>query len=210
MMSLRAAQEDVLSSAPASFTFSNPPTIGWWRASLGVSLAAVVFLDHFQSVLGASASAKDGHYWEGDWASRWQAKAGISLKQWDNVKSHLGASGSQMLSFSVHAFGGAKGTWIRPTDRFLAIFGTRLETYDATMRSVETKLRSVGGAGNGVTEAAANSGSAGELSAMAEWTARAVTRRKRDAEQRDRGLALHRAATATATSTANQIPVLGI
>jgi len=192
MTSFQEAQAELLSSAPACFSIG-PPSVAWWRASLGMNLAAGVFLDHFQSVLGASASAKGGDYWEGNRASHWQANAGISPKQWDSVKSDLGAGGSDMLSFSVHAFGGTKGTWIRPSERFLAVFGTSLKTYDTTMRSLETKIHSDGGAVNGPTPAAVNPASQGELSAMAVWTARAVTRRKRETDQREKGLRLHRA-----------------
>jgi hypothetical protein len=88
-----AAQKAILSSAPAVFGFSNPPSIRWWRAKFSLNLAAAVFLDHYQSVLGASASAKDAAYGEANWACHWQANAGISPKQWEGVRNELGVNG---------------------------------------------------------------------------------------------------------------------
>jgi hypothetical protein len=124
------AQAKLLSSMPDYFTFNKPPPLGWWRAKFEFGLAAVAFIHHFQSILGAQTFGNNQGYAEMDFTARWQAMAGISEKQWNGARHDLGPTGADLMTFRGGSYSGGKGMHIRPTNRLLSIFGLSLATYD--------------------------------------------------------------------------------
>ena len=183
MTSFKAAQDEILSSAPPYFTFTNPPSMGWWKAKFDLGLAAVAFVHHYQSILGTRWYTPDEAYWELGLTAYWQAIVGITPKQWDGVKADLGTSGAQLLTFKIATFSLRKGTWIRPTDQLLAVFGMNLNTYDVVAgldRRIGWRLRKVWGRDAG--RAAARPVSEEELEALALWASSGALARLVNAE----------------------------
>lgn len=173
MTLFKAAQDLLLSSAPAHSTFDKPPPLGWWKAQFGFGLAAAVFVHHYQSILGNRSFESDQVYWQVDFTARWQAVTGITPKQWDGVKNELGASGANLITFKVGGYKGTKGTWIRPSDQLLAVFGLTLNTYDLVAgldERITWKLTKA--KGRDAVLAAARPISEEELGALASWTSR--------------------------------------
>jgi hypothetical protein len=204
MTSFEAAQDDILTSAPEVFTFSNPPSIGWWRAKFSLDLAAAAFVYFYQSILGKKAYPHDGTFWQADFASRWQAAAGITPKQWNGAKAELSAVGTPLLSFSIHAVKGRKGVWIRPSDQLLAAFGIALQTYDAVC-SANSKIsrqldpfRGVLSQFKGVTIPVDQPLTHEELDAVAVWTARGGLARLGNAEHLGKQLDAYNASKSAA------------
>jgi hypothetical protein len=169
-----AAQAVMLSAAPPTFTLSNPPSIGWWKAKFDLGLAAAAFIHHFQSILGTKMVGQSGAYWQSDFTARWQALSGITPKQWARVKTQLdGASGVQLVTTVIGKYAGAKGTWIRPSDSLLAIFGMTLSTYDVVAALDErTSWRLSKAKGPNAVLAAAQPVSEAEFDALQLWTMR--------------------------------------
>jgi hypothetical protein len=179
-ITFEAAKEEVLSAAPPRFTFSNPPSIGWWRAKLDVGLPAVAFIHHYQPIMGANAMYRVGAFGQTEVAARWQAAAGITSKQWQGVKAELGTGGTQMLSFCIHVINSRKCTWIRPSDQLLAVFGITLKTYDAVSGLDLLISRQAGWEKESSTPFRPLSQD--EADALALWTSRGGLARLRNAE----------------------------
>jgi hypothetical protein len=194
MTSINAAQAELLSSAPATFSFSNPPAIGWWKAKFNLDLPAAVFLYHYQSTLGTKASARDGTHWEVGFASDWQAAAGITPKQWEGVRVDLGASGTQLLSFSVRVFKAKRGTWIRPSEQLLGVFGVTLQIYDA-VAGLDWEISRQLSPSRGPAAAPPKPLTHEELDALALWAARGGLARMRNAEHLGKHLEVHNSAS---------------
>jgi hypothetical protein len=57
MKLFKEAQDQLLASAPAHFTFDQPPLLGW-RAKFGFSLPAAVFVHYYQMILGRVVATK--------------------------------------------------------------------------------------------------------------------------------------------------------
>lgn len=197
MTLFKVAQDSLLSSAPAHFTFDKPPPLGWWKAKFGFGLAAVAFVHHYQSILGNRAFRSGQVYWQMNLTADWQAAAGLTPKQWDRVKSDLGASGMNVVTFKVGGYAGGKGTWIRPSDQLLAVFGMTLNTYDLVAgldERVGWKLTNA--KGHEAAIAAARPVSDEELGALNLWVSRRRFR-LRNAERLGRLLEAHHSPTAT-------------
>jgi hypothetical protein len=127
------AEQSQMFPCPASdrFSLNDPPSIGWWQANLGLNLASTVFIFHYQSVVGTKSFTDDrGLSWQSNYVPVWQAASGISPKQWDGAKRELGGSEAPLLLFQTAGLAGIKAAKIRPTERFLAIFGLTLAAYD--------------------------------------------------------------------------------
>jgi hypothetical protein len=192
MTLFKAAQDSLLSSTPAHFTFDKPPPLGWWKAKFGFGLAAVAFVHHYQSILGNRAFGSGQAYWQVDLTARWQAAAGVTPKQWHGVKSDLGASGAHLVRFKVGAYGGTKGTWIRPSDQLLAVFGMVLNTYDLVVGlDYRIGLKLTEAKGEAAAAAAARPASEEELGALGLWTSRGGLARLRNPEYLGQLLAAH-------------------
>jgi hypothetical protein len=192
-ITFEAAKEEVLSAAPPSFTFSNPPSIGWWRARFGLHLPTAVFAHHYQSILGAKTYlSQDDVHWNTDLAVGWQAGAGITARQWPSVQSELGDNGNGLLCFSVGPFKGTKATRVRPTGQFLAIFGMTLATFDLVHHlDSRTLWRLQGVKGGKAAAAAAKPVSPEELGALTVWAVRGGLPRLRCVSELEQLLRIH-------------------
>jgi hypothetical protein len=198
MTSFEAAQDEIFSAVP-KFTFGNPPSIGWWRAKLSLSLPAAAFVYFYESIVGKNARSHDGFFWQADFASRWQAAAGITPKQWNGAKAELSAVGTPLLSFSIHAVKGRKGVWIRPSDQLLAVFGISLKIYDGVCNAdhkisrQRDPFRGALSQFKVVTVPADQPLTHEELDAVAVWTARGGLARLGNAEHLEKQLETYNA-----------------
>jgi hypothetical protein len=116
------------------FTFDDPPMTDRWRAEFHVSPAGAAFLHHFQLMLGMNTVARGDEHWEVGSARWWQDGSGVSVRQWKSVMTELGDTGAGLLSFVVTPGRSTKSVFIRPTYRFLDVFGLCPSTYDAVAR----------------------------------------------------------------------------
>jgi hypothetical protein len=185
-------QSEILASAPEHFALSDPPSIAWWKAKLGLNLASVAFLHHYQSNLGLRVFRHDGVFWAAKRSFYWQADSGITPRQWEGVKDELGDAGTKLLTFCVGQLGDTKGVFIRPSDRFLAVFGISLSTYDAvSFLDYRTGLKLTGARGAQAAAAAAKPVSEEELDALTLWDSRGGLGRLWHAEHLAKLLAAH-------------------
>jgi hypothetical protein len=178
-IAFKAAQSEILASAPAHFTLNHLPPIGWWRAKYELGLAAVALLHHFQSVLGTSPTFVEGLNWQTGSAAHWQAASGITPKQWEGAKTELGPDRTHLLSFIVRKFSQASNVCIRPSEELLGIFGMKLKTYDST---ADLDRRVCSQPNNLKAPAAGVPISEEELDALALWASRGGLPRLRAAK----------------------------
>jgi hypothetical protein len=199
---LKAAQSSILSLAPESFSFADPPSLGWWRAKFGLPLAAVAFAHYYQGILGHCTIPGDGGvHWEGKLVSDWQACSGITPKQWTGAKGDLDADGAHLVTFKGGRYGGTKGVWIRPSDHLMAVFGMTLNTYDVvTNLAYRIKLRLEQAKGAAAVVAANRPVSEEELAALALWASRGGLARLRNADYLGKLLGSHDASMLGSTA----------
>jgi hypothetical protein len=196
MIAYEVAQDEILSSTPTFFTFSNPPSIGWWKAKLDLGLAAVVFVDYYLSVLGKKLTMRGPVFGEADVAAQWQAASGITPKQWEGAKAELSVNGTGLLSFSIFMMKNRRRTWIRPSDQLLAVFGTTLKAYDIVAALDRRMSRQLGGSqgpgGNTVSQE--------EFEALALWASIGGLARLPNADRLGQQLKTHHAIQSAASA----------
>ena len=177
----KAAQQKLL-SARTHFTLDAPPSIGWWKAKLDRNLPAIVFIHHYQSVMGRRTSERDGLGWNVELTAVWQAASAVTPKQWEGLKSEVGVAGADLLAFRIHNMWGDRATWVRPRTKILEVFGIDLSVYDDVTK-LDIRITKWRGSRKKVGLDPVQSISEQEWDALRKWAAVGGLPRLRNAEE---------------------------